>query len=98
MPIAHEQSLDALLARLPQIELALLIGLHAQRHFLGRRRKASLTETVKAWREFTPEYFLLPHPSPRNIPWFQRNPWFEQDLVPALKQRVDSLALSGASS
>jgi uracil-DNA glycosylase len=90
--------LDALLARLPKIELTLLIGLHAQRHFLGRRRKASLTETVKAWREFAPGYFPLPHPSPRNIPWFQRNPWFEHDLVPALKLRVDSLALSGASS
>lgn len=89
--------LDALLARLPQIELTLLIGLHAQRHFLGRRRKGSLTETVKAWRDFAPDYFPLPHPSPRNIPWFQRNPWFEQDLVPALRQRVDALALSGAS-
>ena len=90
--------LDPLLARLPQIELTLLIGLHAQRHFLGRRRKASLTETVKAWREFAPDFFPLPHPSARNTPWFQRNPWFEHDLVPALKVRVDALKLSGASS
>ena len=90
--------LDPLLARLPQIELTLLIGLHAQRHFLGRRRKASLTETVKAWREFAPECFPLPHPSARNTPWFQRNPWFEHDLVPALRRRVDALKLSGASS
>lgn len=90
--------LDPLLARLPLIELTLLIGLHAQRHFLGRRRKASLTETVKAWREFAPECFPLPHPSARNTPWFQRNPWFEHDLVPALKRRVDALKLSGPSS
>lgn len=90
--------LDPLLARLPQIELTLLIGLHAQRHFLGRRRKASLTETVKAWREFAPDCFPLPHPSARNTPWFQRNSWFEHDLVPALRRRVDALKLSGASS
>ena len=90
--------LDLLLARLPEIELTLLIGLHAQRHFLGRRRKASLTETVKAWRQFAPDCFPLPHPSARNTPWFQRNPWFEHDLVPALRRRVDALKLSGASS
>lgn len=83
--------LDQLLTRLPHIELTLLIGLHAQRHFLGRRRKGSLTETVKAWREFAPDYLPLPHPSARNTPWFQRNPWFEQDLLPALRERVASI-------
>jgi uracil-DNA glycosylase len=85
--------LDQLLAQLPHVELTLLIGLYAQRHFLGRRRKASLTETVKAWREFAPAYLPLPHPSARNTPWFQRNPWFEQDLVPALKKRIASLGV-----
>ena len=90
--------LDQLLARLPRIELTLLIGLHAQRHFLGRRRKRSLTETVRAWREFAPEYFALPHPSARNTSWFQRNPWFEQDLLPALKQRVASFDLRAGSA
>ncbi len=90
--------LDQLLARLPRIELTLLVGLHAQRHFLGRRRKRSLTETVRTWREFAPEYFPLPHPSARNTFWFQRNPWFEQDLLPALKQRVASIDLRGGRS
>lgn len=85
--------LDQLLARLPRIELTLLVGLHAQRHFLGRRRKRSLTETVRAWREFAPVYVPLPHPSARNTAWFQRNPWFEQDLLPALKQQVSSFDL-----
>ncbi len=83
--------LDHLLAKLPYVELTLLIGLHAQRHFLGRRRKASLTETVKAWREFAPEYLPLPHPSARNTPWFQRNPWFEGELLPGLRERIDHL-------
>ena len=83
--------LDHLLAKLPQIELTILIGLHAQRHFLGNQRKSSLTETVKAWREFAPEYLPLPHPSARNTPWFQRNPWFEDDLLPVLRERIHSI-------
>lgn len=83
--------LDELLAKLPRIELTLLIGLHAQRHYLGNRRKDSLTETVRAWREFAPEYLPLPHPSPRNTPWFKRNPWFEDELLPVLRGRVESL-------
>jgi len=78
-------------ARLPRIELTLLIGAHAQRHFLGARRKATLTQTARCWREFAPEYFPLPHPSPRNTPWFQRNPWFEEELIPALRERVAPL-------
>ena len=86
--------LAPLLAQMPQIELTLLIGLHAQRHFLGHRRKSTLTETVKAWREYAPNTIPLPHPSPRNTAWFQRNPWFEQDLLPVLKQRIALLQLS----
>lgn len=84
--------LDHLLAKIPQLELTLLVGLHAQRHFLGKRRKQSLTETVKAWREFAPEYLPLPHPSARNTPWFQRNPWFEHELLPVLRERIESLS------
>lgn len=85
--------LDHLLAKLPHIELTLLIGLYAQRHFLGNRRKHSLTETVKAWREFAPEYIPLPHPSARNTPWFRRNPWFEHELLPVLRERIRSLSI-----
>jgi uracil-DNA glycosylase len=80
--------LEHLQAKLPNIELTLLIGLYAQRHFLGKRRKPSLTETVKAWQAFSPEYFPLPHPSPRNTPWFTHNPWFEQRLLPVLQEQI----------
>ena len=83
--------LDQLLARLPRVEMTVLIGLHAQRHFLGGRRKRSLTETVKAWREFAPECLPLPHPPARNAPWFKRNPWFEHELLPVLRERIKSL-------
>lgn len=83
--------LDQLLAWLPQIELTLLIGQYAQRHFLGTRRKRSLAATARAWKEYAPRYFPLPHPSPRNQPWFQRHSWFEQELLPVLRTRVNAL-------
>lgn len=85
--------LEQLLARLPRIELTVLIGLYAQRHFLGSRRKPSLTETVRAWQEYAPEYLPLPHPSPRNQPWFQQHPWFERRLVPVLRTRINTLVV-----
>ncbi len=83
--------LTQLLAKLPQIEMTLLIGQHAQRHFLGSRRKSSLAETTKAWREYAPQYIALPHPSPRNAPWLQRNSGFEQELLPELRMRLGAL-------
>lgn len=83
--------LEKLLARLPQIESTLLIGQYAQRHYLGKRRKSSLTQTVAAWREYAPRYFPLPHPSPRNTPWFQRNAGFEHELLPAMRARLAAL-------
>jgi uracil-DNA glycosylase len=86
--------LAELLQKLPNIELTLLIGLHAQRHFLGARRQSTLTETVRQWQAYAPQYIPLPHPSPRNTPWFQAHPWFEQDLVPLLRGRVQRLLAS----
>lgn len=80
--------LDQLLFALPNIELTLLIGLYAQRHFLKNRCKPTLTETVRNWQEYAPRYISLPHPSPRNTPWFQRHAWFEQELLPELRIRV----------
>jgi uracil-DNA glycosylase len=83
--------LQPLLTKLPSIELTLLVGQHAQRHFLGKRRKQSLAKTMKAWGEYGPSYIPLPHPSPRNTPWLQRNSEFEQHLLPELRRRIQSL-------
>lgn len=80
--------LEQLLAQLPHIHLTLLVGQHAQRHFLRARRKGSLTETVRAWADYAPDYIPLPHPSPRNTPWFRRHPWFESEVLPMLRSRV----------
>jgi uracil-DNA glycosylase len=85
--------LDKLLGRLPRIELTLLIGQYAQRHFLGGRRKQSLAATVEAWQEYAPQHMPLPHPSPRNQPWFKRHPWFERRLLPVLRTRIAELSL-----
>jgi len=73
---------------LPGIGLTLLVGLYAQNFYLGGRRKATLTDTVRAFREYLPEYFPLPHPSWRNQAWLRKNPWFESVVIPALRRRV----------
>jgi uracil-DNA glycosylase len=59
---------------------------------LGNRRKQSLAATVEAWREYGPAFLPLPHPSPRNQPWFKRHPWFERNLLPELRQRIHTLS------
>ena len=80
-----------LLGFLPNIELALVIGQYAHAWHLGKRQKGSLTETVKNWKEYWPDILALPHPSPRNNIWLRRNPWFEQEIVPILKDRIAQL-------
>lgn len=83
--------LDKLLAEMPKIELTLLVGQYAQRHFLGAKRKPSLGETVAAWRDYAPAFIALPHPSPRNVAWFQRHPWFDGEILPMLRARVGEI-------
>lgn len=84
-PLWHPQ----LLPRLRHIELTLAIGDYAIRGRPGARAQTSLTETVRAWRTHLRGNLMpLPHPSPRNVAWFVRNPWFEREAVPALRERV----------
>jgi uracil-DNA glycosylase len=82
------------MAHLPRVELMLLVGSYAQRHYLGDRRAATMTETVQAWREHVPRFIPLPHPSWRNTAWLKRNPWFETDVLPELRNSVDTLLRS----
>lgn len=77
-----------LLESLPQVRVTLLIGHYAQRYYLPQQMKASLTETVAHFADYLPRYFPLPHPSPRNRFWFTRNPWFDQEVVPALRRQI----------
>lgn len=78
---------ELMLSRLVNVRFTLAIGQYAQAyHMPGPRR--SVTETVSHWREYWPELVPLPHPSPRNLIWLRRNPWFEEEVVPAIRQRV----------
>ena len=77
-----------LLPQLKQVRLTLLFGQYAQAYCLGELRKATLTDTVRAWRDYGPALLPMPHPSPRNVGWFKANPWFEAEVVPALRERV----------
>jgi uracil-DNA glycosylase len=82
---------QALLDKMPNIELIVLIGLYAQNYYLGDIAKKTLTETVKSYKEYLPHYFPLPHPSPRNRFWLTKNPWFEKEVLSELKRRIDRL-------
>ncbi|MDT4829953.1 Uracil DNA glycosylase superfamily protein [compost metagenome] len=87
---------DRLLAQMPHVALTLLIGQYAQRHFLGKAARGGVTETVEAFADYAPRFVPLPHPSPRNTAWFQHHPWFENDVLPVLRERVQQ-ALSAPS-
>ena len=86
-PLWHPQILEKLNNR----PLVLLIGQYAQRYYLKKNFKNSLTETVKSYKEFLPEYFPLPHPSPRNQNWVKTNPWFLDETIPELRKKIREL-------
>lgn len=78
-----------LLDRMPNVEVIILVGSYAQEYYLNKRRERTLTETVRNFEKYLPVYFPLVHPSPLNLGWLKRNPWFESDVLPVLKDMVD---------
>jgi uracil-DNA glycosylase len=86
---------DRLFTAAPSFPLILPIGMYGVKYHLRVRAKATLTETVKAWREYAPRYIPLPHPSWRNTGWLKKNPWFETELLPYLRARVRQLLSGG---
>ena len=79
-----------ILADLPNIELTILIGQYAQKYYLPENT-LNVTETVQNYAKFLPYFLPLVHPSPRNQLWLAKNPWFEQEVVPRLQQRVKEI-------
>ncbi|WP_210526222.1 uracil-DNA glycosylase family protein [Rubellimicrobium arenae] len=79
---------DASMRALPDIELTLVVGGTAQAWHLG---KGGVTERVRNWRDHAPGLFVLPHPSWRNTAWLKKNPWFAEEVLPALRARVQEV-------
>ncbi|MBL4852288.1 MAG: uracil-DNA glycosylase family protein [Gammaproteobacteria bacterium] len=85
-----EQWHQRILQQLPNLQSILLIGQYAQKHYLDVKGQ-TLTDTVKQWRDYAPQYWPLPHPSPRNQRWLKKNPWYERELVPEFRKSVQAV-------
>ncbi|AWW33134.1 uracil-DNA glycosylase family protein [Echinicola strongylocentroti] len=83
-PLWHRR----LMEMMEEVRLTMLVGSYAQAYYLENRSRKTLTETVKNFHEYLPEYLPLPHPSPRNNIWQAKNPWFGEEVLPILKERV----------
>ena len=83
---------------LGHVELTLLVGQYAQRSYLAGRMKKTMTETVRAFREYLPEFLPTPHPSWRTAHWQTKNPWFETYVLPELRRRLHALIDGGPAS
>lgn len=87
-PFISREYHPAFLAKMPKIRMTLLIGSYAVKYYLHQNRKKNLTETVRHYQEYLPDYFPIVHPSPLNFRWQAKNPWFEADVVPKLQTEV----------
>ena len=80
---------DQLKAQMPEIGLTLLIGSHAQKYYLGKKMHKTMTETIRHYEDYLEDGFLpLPHPSWRSTGWMKKNPWFEADILPILREKT----------
>lgn len=80
-----------LLKKMENVKITLLIGQYAQAYYLKEKRFKTLTETVQNYQNYLPEYFPLPHPSPRNNIWMKKNEWFEETVLPILANKVKTM-------
>ncbi len=84
-PLWHQE----LLKKMKNVKLIILIGQYAQKYYLSDKLKTSVTETVKNYQGYLPEYIPLVHPSPRNKIWQKKNLWFEIEVIPALQKMTE---------
>jgi uracil-DNA glycosylase len=80
---------DEVLDHVGTVPFKLVVGGYAHKYHL--RTKVGVTETVRAWRDHWPSVLPLPHPSWRNTAWIKKNPWFEAEVLPALRARVQEV-------
>ena len=83
--------LSLIIKHCTDVELIILIGKYAQEYYLKDSRKLSLTRTVEAYKEYLPKYFPIVHPSPRNQIWMKKNPWYQEKVLPDLKEEVSKV-------
>lgn len=88
--IANEYH-ESILNELKNIELTILIGKYSMDYYLKGQMKKNLTETVRCFDEYLPEYFPIVHPSPLNFRWQAKNPWFIENVVPVLQKTVKNI-------
>jgi len=84
---------DDVLQQMKNAKLTILVGKYAQDYYLTNTGKRTLTETVRSFEEYLPNYFVLPHPSPRNNIWQAKNEWFKEMVLPRLKKEISNLDL-----
>jgi len=84
---------NLLFNNMPNLELVILIGMYAQKYYLQKTAKKTLTETVANYKNYLPKYSVLPHPSPRNRFWLTKNPWFEAEVVPELQEKIKDILM-----
>ncbi|GAA3518798.1 uracil-DNA glycosylase family protein [Aquimarina addita] len=82
---------STLFEKMKELQLIILIGQYAQKYYLKNSVKKTVTTTVQSYKEYLPLYFPIPHPSPRNRTWMSKNPWFEERVIPELKNSVASI-------
>ncbi len=85
-PLWHQKVLDLI----SDIQLTILIGSYAQEYYLQKTRKRTLTDTVRNYKTYLPEYLPLPHPSPRNNIWLKKNEWFAAEVIPYLRKTIEN--------
>ncbi|MDM1299989.1 uracil-DNA glycosylase family protein [Empedobacter falsenii] len=86
-PLWHTRLLD----EMKEIQLILLIGQYSQKYYLKNKMNKNITENILNFNEYLPDYFPLPHPSPRNFIWMNKNPWFKENVLPELENRVKNI-------
>ena len=83
-PLWHPAILDLL----PPDRLTLLVGTYAQARYLPGAKALSMTERVRRFEDYLPRFLPLPHPAWRSTIWMRKNPWFEPEVLPRLRQAV----------
>ncbi len=80
-----------LLKEMPDVKLIVLVGSYSQKYYLHLKSQDKITDVIKNYRDYLPNYFPIVHPSPRNNIWLKKNEWFEQEVVPNLQKVVSGI-------